>query len=85
MWDWGDGTFSRWIPAPSFGAYMSATHNWTEEGTYEVRVKARDHYGAEGEWSDPLTVSMPRGKSFDYNPWLLRLIHRIPILDVLLK
>ena len=67
------------------GAYLSAEHNWTEEGTYEVRVKAMDMYGAEGEWSDPLFVSMPKNKSFnELNPWIFRLIKQFPIFRFLL-
>ncbi len=85
MWDWGDGNYSNWIPAPTTGTYLSAEHNWTQEGTYEVRVKARDQYGAESEWSDPLVVSMPKTKSInDFNPWILRLIQRFPILELLI-
>jgi hypothetical protein len=85
MWDWGDGTFSNWIPAPATGVYLSAYHIWDMEGTYEVRVKAMDMYGAEGEWSDPLVVSMPKTKSLSvFNLWISRLIQRFPILELLL-
>ena len=85
MWDWGDGTSSQWIQAPKTGVYLSAEHNWTEEGTYEVRVKAMDMYGAEGEWSDPLVVSMPKNKIFnDFNPLIFRLIKQFPIFKFLL-
>ena len=85
MWDWGDDTYSHWIQSSAFGAYLSVDHNWSEEGTYEVRVKAMDMYGSEGEWSDPLVVSMPKNKSLGgFNPWLLRLILRFPILKFLI-
>ena len=48
-------------------------------------MKARDIYGAESEWSDPLVVSIPKKKSLnEFNPWLLRLIQRFPFLDLLL-
>jgi hypothetical protein len=84
-WDWGDGTSSCWTPAPTSGIYFSENHIWSEEGTYEVRVKLRDIYGAESEWSDPLIVNMPKNKSLsEFNPWLLRLIQRFPILKLLL-
>jgi hypothetical protein len=85
MWDWGDGTFSHWIQASPYGSHLSVDHIWVEEGTYEVRVKARDVYGSESDWSDPLVVSMPKNKSInDFNPWLIRLIQRFPILEFLL-
>jgi choloylglycine hydrolase len=84
-WDWGDGNFSQWITAPKTGMYLSADYNWSEEGTYEVRVKAMDMYGCEGEWSDPLVVSMPKNKSINlFNPWFLRLIQRFPYLKYII-
>ncbi len=83
MFDWGDDTQSPWL-YKTMGAIKSP-HNWTERGTYDVRVKARDMYGAESEWSDPLVVSMPKTKSISYfNPWISRLIERFPILELLL-
>jgi hypothetical protein len=41
---------------------MIKIDSWTSKGTYEIKVKAQDEYGEESEWSDPLTVSMPRNK-----------------------
>jgi hypothetical protein len=71
---------------PSRFGSIKATHNWTERGDYEVRVKAMDQYGAESDWSNPLVVSMPKNKTInDFNPWLLRLIQRFPILEILLQ
>jgi len=70
---------------PTVFGSIKATHNWTERGDYEVKVKARDHYGAESEWSDPFTVTMPKSKSFNiFNPLIIRLIQRFPILEFLL-
>jgi len=84
LFDWDDGTDSGWIMPTVFGS-IKATHNWTERGDYEVKVKARDHYGAESEWSDPFTVTMPKSKSFNiFNPLIIRLIQRFPILEFLL-
>jgi hypothetical protein len=60
IFDWGDGTQSLWL-YKTMGS-IKASHNWTERGTYNVRVKARDMYGAESEWSDPLVVTMPKIK-----------------------
>ena len=62
LWDWGDGNTSGWL-----GPYDSATHinmsyTWESKGDYEIRVKAKDIYGLESDWSDPLPVSMPKDK-----------------------
>jgi len=63
MWDWGDGTFSNWIGPFDSDNIASTNYNWTEEGTFMIRVKAKDTYGAESDWSDPLEVSMPKLKN----------------------
>jgi choloylglycine hydrolase len=82
LFDWGDGAESFWL-YKSRGS-IKYSHNWTEEGTYEIRVKARDQYGVESEWSDPLVISMPKNRDIEiFNPWILRLIHRFPILKIL--
>ncbi|MFO7677260.1 MAG: Ig-like domain-containing protein [Thermoplasmatota archaeon] len=65
LFDWGDGTDSGWIgPYPS-GEEASAKHTWSLRKTYNIRVKAKDECGAESIWSDPLAVSMPKGKQRD--------------------
>jgi hypothetical protein len=82
--DWyGDGTINYYTPFVNSGDSIFANYTWLENGNYQVRVKAIDEHSRFSDWSDPLTVSMPRGKSFDYNPWLLRLIQRIPILELI--
>ena len=51
LWDWGDGTISDWLGPYGSGEECCTTHSWAEEGIYSVRVKAKDVYGAESEWS----------------------------------
>ena len=58
IFNWGDGTTSQTSFMQS-GQQGSASHSWTEEGSYEIKVKAVDEHGAESEWSDPLPVTMP--------------------------
>ena len=63
-------------------------YSWESKGSYLVKVKARDSlgtgindYGLESEWSDPLSVSMPKYRG---NPffWLFeRLIERFSFLE----
>ncbi len=59
MWRWGDGNYSDWIGPYASGDTCSASHAWQETGNYQVRVKAKDSYGVETDWSEPLAVSMP--------------------------
>ena len=61
--DWGDTTNSGWVGPYASGATGSASHTWTSQGNYNVKVKAKDDpHAAESIWSDPLTVTMPRNK-----------------------
>jgi agmatine deiminase len=60
LWDWGDETVSEWLGPYESGVEISTTHTWEEKGTYEIRVKAKDIYGEESDWSEPLAVSMPK-------------------------
>ena len=50
----------EWTSLYNSGETVETSHSWSEEGTYEIRVKAQDEYGAESDWSDPLPVSMPK-------------------------
>jgi len=59
MWRWGDGNYSDWLGPFDSGATASATHIWSEEGNYQVRVKAKDIHGVETDWSESLPISMP--------------------------
>jgi len=81
IFDWGDGNQSFWF-YKSMGT-IKLSHNWTERGTYEVRVKARDMYGSESEWSDPLTVTMPKNKPI--NMLFFRFLENHPNLFPLLR
>jgi agmatine deiminase len=62
LWDWGDGNLSEWLGPFISGAVATAEKSWEKKGTYSVRVKAKDIYGDESDWSDPLSVTMPRNQ-----------------------
>ena len=61
MWNWGDGTFSDWLGPYNSGETIEAEHTWTEEGDFDVKVKAKDVYGSESGWSQIFTVSITPG------------------------
>ena len=69
MVDWDDGTTSGWGPLLNSGQTASAKKTWTSQGTYQLRVVARDEHGKLSPWSEPLTVTMPRSKVI-HNPFL---------------
>ena len=86
LWiDWGDGTDTGWIgPYPS-DKEATVNHTWTEKGTYIIKAKAEDIYGAEGPWGN-LTVTVPRNIAFNFNFSLLSwLFERFPLLERLLS
>ena len=66
--DWGDDTNSGWI-----GPYLSdeeviVSHTWFEHGTYDIKAKAKDTYGAGSEWSDLFTILIAEGPKLDIEP-----------------
>lgn len=59
LFDWADGTNSGWLGPYNSGDTVSASHIWSAQGSYAVKVKAKDTSDVESIWSDPLAVSMP--------------------------
>lgn len=84
--EWGDGSNSGWIgPVPS-GSEVVQNHSWTKKGTYTVRGKAKDAFGAESAWAS-LQVTMPL--TADYRGSILesileRFAHAFPIIQFIM-
>ncbi len=62
LFDWGDGTDSGWVGPYNSEETVRISHEWNREGNYEIKVKAKDIYGEETDWSEPLPISMPKYK-----------------------
>ena len=58
QWDWGDGNVSDWYGPYEFGQRTTATHEWAENGSYEVKVRARDELMKQSGWSKVYNVSI---------------------------
>lgn len=58
LWDWGDGTNSGWLGPYLSGDEICATHAWTHDGQYIVKVKCKDESGQESAWSVPFLVKI---------------------------
>jgi len=56
--DWGDGTNSGWIGLYDSGETAYANKTWTHTGSYQIKVKAKDIYNCETDWSYPLDVTI---------------------------
>jgi parallel beta-helix repeat protein len=85
LFDWGDDTFEDWFGLFESGEEVTASHTWDEQGTYQIRVKAKDIYGVESEWSDPLHVSMPKSKEINFNTLFLKFLEQHPRMFPILR
>jgi len=56
--DWGDGTSSDWIGPYASGEIIEASKSWTNDGDYYIKVKARDDFNAESNWSSVLKIKV---------------------------
>jgi hypothetical protein len=54
--DWGNGENSGWIGPYQSNENVYERYSWSEPGDYEIRVKARDNYFWESNWSDPWMI-----------------------------
>jgi len=66
---WGDED-GPWTNYYKSGETASASHKWDEEGTYIIQVIAEDKNGQQSDWSDPLSVSIPKSKPYINTPFL---------------
>jgi hypothetical protein len=61
--DWGDDTVI-WTEWQQSGVTISLNHTWEIPGDYVIKVKVRDEYGLDSEWSEPLLVTMVSPSAF---------------------
>lgn len=57
QWNWGN-ELSEWDGPYDSAETVYANHRWIDQGTFPVKVKAKDTQGAESLWSDVLVVSV---------------------------
>ena len=93
QWNWGDGHFSDWEGPYNSGEVVSFSHSFSEEATFYVKIKAKDIYDLETDWSEKLSVRIEKkGRSVD-NGISFRFIDQItdlfpnllPILKLLIQ
>ena len=83
-WDWGDGTYSGWIGPYTSGVIAGAVHSWDTRGVYQVKVKAKDIFDAESDWSDPLSVRLPRNRAANMG-FFIKILQNHPIFYIFYK
>ncbi len=85
--DWGDGKLEDWSGPYESGANITKTHAWPKiTRLYEIRVKAKDIYGAESEWGKLyvfVLVSRAASNSILIR-FVVRIIERFPVFEKIL-
>jgi parallel beta-helix repeat protein len=84
-WSWGDGTYSGWIGPYNNGEIINKSHSWMNKGNYYIKVKAKDIFGIESDWSDPLEFSTIKKKVINIPLFLQRFFQRFPLFEKILK
>ena len=67
------------------GETILIEHSWKNSGSYDLKARVMDVYGAWSNWSEPLHVTMPINKSinslflriFEQHPNILTLLHQL--------
>ena len=86
--DWDDGTNSGWLGPYNSGQTVSKSHVWNTKGSFSIKAKAKDTNSGESEWSNPISISIPKNKKYTNRPFLNFLENHprlFPILQRLLK
>ncbi|MCK5635984.1 MAG: PKD domain-containing protein, partial [Thermoplasmatales archaeon] len=83
--DWDDGDSEETGFNPS-GTNVKVKHTWSEEGTYTIKVRAKDTNDLIGLWGT-LTVTMPRNRATQrpFLSFLQQHLNLFPILQMLLQ
>jgi hypothetical protein len=81
--DWGDDSNSGWLGPYRSGRNCTASHSWSSKGDYVIMVKVKDQHGIESDWSDPLSISMPKSKLYMKIPFLNFLENHLPLFPLL--
>jgi hypothetical protein len=83
--DWGDGQ-NETTSFTGSGTDKTASHAWSEKGTYTLTIKAEDEYGAIGDKTSN-DITIPRNK-FVNKPilnWLQSRLNLFPLLQKILQ
>jgi hypothetical protein len=58
IWVWGDNMTSGWLGPFNPGQTIRASHAWSHRGSYGIKVKCIDPFGAESDWSAPHNITI---------------------------
>ena len=77
--DWGDDTVEEWIGPYDSGEQVFVNHQWDDEGTYTIKAKAKDVYGAESDWGI-LEIEMPVVQQKFSSPLIEKFVQYFPMM-----
>ena len=84
-WDWdGDKKVDLWTDFYNSSETCIISHSWNEEGIYSIYVIVMDEYGFKSEWSDPLTIFIPKNKS-NIDQLITKFFEKHPKISPLLR
>jgi hypothetical protein len=83
LFNWGDGSCSDWLGPYLSGEECNASHTWNKKGKYEIKVRVKDANWLFSDWSDPLSLNLPKSKV--RNMPFLKFLENQPFLYRLLQ
>jgi parallel beta-helix repeat protein len=66
MWD-AEGNVSDWMGPYNSGESINVSYLWTVPDIYNIKVKAKDIYGYESDWSDVLLVNITETDTYFFD------------------
>jgi hypothetical protein len=82
--DWGDNTTTDWFGPFTSGTQATTTHSWTMQGSFTIKVKAKDVKGDESGWGT-FDIVMPTEFKFQLQVFLEHLFERFPHMFPILR
>lgn len=82
LFDWDDGTNTGWLGPFDSGDTCSASHIWNNQGSYQIKVIARDRCFSKSDWTT-MEVTMPKTRSITDS--MLKIIENYPFLHQILN
>jgi len=56
--DWGDGNLSAWTGFVTQNTASVASYSWEKPGEYPLKMQARNQYGLQSSWSEPIRLTI---------------------------
>ena len=64
FFDWGNGNISGWLGPVNSSESVTTSYAWRDDGNYTIRVKAKDIFGGESNWSISHPISIAEQINF---------------------